>query len=68
MTNTPDDIQRQLDEIRADQAEILSLLRRLTNPAGSLSAREKAAAVLAAERSGDQERVKSVLKMINNGN
>ena len=61
------DIQQQLDQIKADQTEILSLLRRLLNPASSLSAREKAAAVLAAERSGDKARVKQVLKQINGG-
>ena len=67
MSNTPD-IQQQLYDIRQDQAEILFLLRQMLNPAASLSAREKAAAVLAAERSGDPKRVKEILRKINNGN
>lgn len=65
MKTTTPDIQQQLDAIQADQAEIKLMLRRLLNPAASLSAREKAAAVLAAERSGDPKRVKQVLREIN---
>ena len=64
MSSTPN-IQRQLDQIQADQALILSMLRQLLHPATSLSAREKANAVLAAELTGDPKRVKQVLKQIN---
>jgi hypothetical protein len=52
-------------ELLSQQAEILSLLRRVMNPASTLSAQEKASAILAAERSGDKRRVKDVLRQIN---
>ncbi|MCB2216241.1 MAG: hypothetical protein KQH59_09245 [Desulfobulbaceae bacterium] len=59
------DIERRLDAIQANQAEIMSMLARLTNPAAALSAREKADALLRAERSGDPQQVKAVLLQIN---
>ncbi len=65
MKPTDQGIQQQLDQIQADQALILSMLKQMLNPAASLSAREKAAAVLAAERSGDPKKVKMVLRQIN---
>lgn len=58
-------IRAQQDLVLSQQAEILSLLRRVMNPAATLSAQEKASAILAAERSGDKQRVKDVLRAIN---
>jgi hypothetical protein len=63
MTN-PSDIEKRLDKIEANQAEILGLLRMLANPATALSVEQKADELRKALATGDKRIVKEVARRI----
>lgn len=59
------EIKNELAEIRAENAEMKSMLRRLVNPVGEISAREKGRAAALAFMAGDDKKYQETVKKLN---